>query len=588
MNTDDSETSETRGRIQQAVERRKASEPEPIEQALERIGAMKFSDKERDQFKVAKSAILSGEIGNLRKGNGKLTKSDVLRAGVKILRKQAEAERKTRIAETLRTKPDNYFVITDDSELPHMIERLREEVRRQRRDPWFQRLFRLFDDTLIRRKLAERGIDIPTVTSFTVWDTETSGVDTMIDMTGGYSFWLPLLNEGYYVAYGHLTDDPQCTRSAAVDVIRAFMAQEQYVKAFHNAEFDLAMFLNDGLSPKGFRYDSMDAQFILYDHEESYGLKELFTKYKPLLGPIAAEMDDYTFEDLFGNGSPMPYSPEVVGIYAIKDTHKGWLLAKWQIDTMIKTDDLHVPYFEIRQYLPQVNVNIERTGFEVDLEEMAKLETEFKSRLEATRQTLFDTYQIDDDFLRKMSDVIAGDKIRDWCTAQGRRIKKQAEMLERCRSEIKTANPATKKYTQLAERIKRYETNPLAEAIPENAPDFIREFNLDSNAHIAYLIYDHLGIRDRTKEIVRDKKRERAVSKDVLERYFDEEESLRPLAEYSKLGTLLGTFVEKIPQALDVDGRIHTRLRTVSTGRYGSAGYTGKPNDILDRFKVSR
>lgn len=564
------------GRVKAAVARRKEAEPEPPEVALQRIGAMKFTDRERRAFEAFKQAFTCGEIGSPRRW----TKTDVVVAGEQLLRQREEGERKKRIAETLRTKPGNYHVITDDADLPQMIERLREEVRLQRDDPWFKRLFRLFDDTLIRRKLAERGVTIPAVTSFTVWDTETSGVDTMIDMSGGYSFWLPLLGEGYYVAYGHLSGDSQCTRSAALGAIGTFMSLENHVKAFHNAEFDLAMILNDGLTPRGFRYDTMDAQFILYDHEESYALKPLFTKYKALLGPEAAGMDDYTFEDLFGNGSPMPYSPEVVGIYAIKDVHKAWLLAKWQIDTLVATDDLHVPYFEIRQYLPQVNVNIERTGFEVDLDEMARLETEFRERLEQARQTLFDTYKIDGEFLRAMSEALNGEKINEWCAAQADRIAKQAEMLARCREQIKTANPATKRYAQLAERIKRYEMETLAEPVPENAPDFIREFNLDSNAHLAYLIYDVLGIRDRTKEIVKDKKRERAVSKDVLARYFDEEESLRPLAEYSKLGTLLGTFVEKIPKALDVDGRIHTRLRTVSTGRYGSAGYTGKPNEL--------
>src|SRR5699024_11697003 len=100
---------------------------------------------------------------------------------------------------------------------------------------------------------------------------------------------------------------------------------------------------------KGFRYDSMDAAVHLNEHEELKGLKELFTKYKSYIG--GEHLDDYTFEDLFGNGSPMPYSPEVVGIYAIKDVEKGWLLTKWQIDMINKVDNLSEAFFEIKQYL---------------------------------------------------------------------------------------------------------------------------------------------------------------------------------------------------------------------------------------------
>ncbi|MGR5867396.1 DNA polymerase [Bacillus cereus] len=152
-------------------------------------------------------------------------------------------------------------------------------------------------------------------------------------------------------------------------------------------------------------------------------------------------------------------------------------------------------------------------------------------------------------------------------------------MLTKCQAELKTANPTTKKYQQLKTRIHKYQDEELPEAILQNAPDYIHEFNLSSNDHLAYLIYDHLGIKDRTKEIVKDKKKVRAVSNDVLERYFKEEESIKPLADFSKYSKLLGTYVEKMPKALDVDGRIHTQLRTVSTGRYGSSGY--KENRIM-------
>lgn len=564
-------------RVKEATKRKKASK-ETIEEAWERVSSLKYTEDQRKLFEIAKEGFFTGVIGRLT--DKKLTKSEVLEMGRRLEKQQEEAHRQERMEKTLRTKPSNYYIVTDDSKLPEMMDRLREEVRLQQKDEWFGKVFELFNSTLIRRKLKARGIEIPAVVSLTVWDTETSGVDKYNDLTGGYSLWLPLLNEGYYVAYGHLTGEEQCTRSKALTAVKPFLELANHAKSFHNTEFDFSMFLNDGIQGQGFRYDSMDAQKILYDHEESYALKKLFTKYKKSIGGRALKLDDFTFEDLFGNCSPMIYPVEVVGIYAIKDVEKGWLLTKWQIDMMQKIDNLYVPYFEIRQYLPEVNVCIERTGFEIDLEQLKELEVEYRAKLEKAKNDLYAAYNIDDDFLYNMSMTIKGDKIKDWIEKQKQRIQRQDDMLQKCRKELEKTNPKTKKYQQLKERIRRYETEKLPEPIPQNALDYITEFNLSSNDHIGYLIYDYLGIKDITKKVVKDKSRGRAVSNDVLDIYFEEEASLKPLSEYSKFDKLLGTYVEKIPEALDIDGRLHTQLRTVSTGRYGSSGYSGKPNGV--------
>lgn len=560
-------------RLADAVKKKQAA-TETIEEAFERIGGLKLTDKERELYEIAKRAYFSGKIGRL--SEGKLAKKEVIEMGRRVYADQADKLRQQRLSETVSSKPDNYHIITNDADLPAMIERLRQEVKAQQSDPWFRKVFGLFNDTHIRRKLLERGVEIPLVMSFTEWDTETSGTDTRIDLSGGYSFWLPMLNEGYYVAYGHLTEDAQCSRSKALEIVRVFIEDARHAKGFHNTPFDYAMFLNDGLNPKGFRYDSMDAAKLMNEHEEQFGLKPLVTKYKKPIGAI--HLDDFTFEDLFGKGSPMIYSPEVVGIYAIKDVEKGWLLTKWQIEMMLKYDDLYYPYFEIRQYLYEVNTTIERTGFVIDVEELRRLEAEFEPLLQKAIADIHEAYQIDDAFLYKMSLHLKGDKIAEWIAGREKQIEKQSEMLAKCEAELAKANPATKKYQQLQERIRKYKSEPLSPAIPQNAPDYIREFNLDSDTHLQYLIYDVLKIEDKTKII--DKKRVRATSKDVLALYFRDEPSLKPLATFSELSTLLGTFIKRIPYVLDVDGRLHTQLQTVSTGRYSSKGYTGKPNDI--------
>ncbi|MMZ45518.1 DNA polymerase I, thermostable [compost metagenome] len=568
-------------RVADAAKRKKAAEETPAE-AVERISAMSLTERERNAVEAVRETGATGKFPSFRSGGGSITKADVVAAGERILADTQRQERAERIAETLRTKPDNFHIITDDAELPGMMARLREEVRLQKDDEWFRKVFVLFNDTLIKRKLAERGITIPDAQSLTVWDTETSGLDKMIDLTGGYSLWLPLLNEGYYVAYGHLTGEKQCTRSRALGAIAKFMSLPSQIKSFHNAPFDLAMMLNDGLKPQGVRYDSAEAMRTLNDHEPTYALKPLLTKYKSAIG---IDIDDFTYEDLFGNESPMIHPVEVVGIYAIKDVLKGWALTRWQIDNLVATDQLASAFFEITQYLSEVNVAIERTGFVIDLDGLKALGDELRPKLAQAQEEVTKAYGVTDpEFLRKMDRTLNASKITDWVDKQRRRIARNQEAQRKQRAiiaECEAAGKTTlKKYTNAVARLAELKAEDLPPAEPEYAPPFVTEFSFTNDNHLRYLIYDHLGIEDRTKQIVKDKSKTRAVSKDVLDRYFEEEEALKPLANVSAYEKLLNTYIDKIPEALDVDGRLHTQLDTVSTGRYSSKGYSGKPNEL--------
>ena len=38
----------------------------------------------------------------------------------------------------------------------------------------------------------------------TAGDFEGTGIDSYIDLSIGFSIWLPLLDEGYYLPYGHV------------------------------------------------------------------------------------------------------------------------------------------------------------------------------------------------------------------------------------------------------------------------------------------------------------------------------------------------------------------------------------------------
>lgn len=575
--------------LKDAIKRRQDAEPETAEDAFKRISAMSLTDKERRAFEVARRAYADGRIGNVRSDGKKWTKSDVVTAGLRLIAEQDAAARGERIRSVLSSKPDNYRILTDDSELPAFMDRLREECRRQMTE-WRGRF------------------DILGVRSMTAGDFEGTGVDTYIDLSIGFSIWLPLLDEGYYLPYGHvdmrgaegfefLTDesafrstDKQLTRSAVIAAISPYLKRPEHGKTFHmgSARYDLHVAIKDGYEIAGCVWDTLDAMNLLNEHEESYGLKALVAKYGPLFGvpgPI------FTFEDLFGNRSPAPFNTELVGIYAINDVKYGWKLFEWQFDAMKNAKGrLLECYARIDSKLPETDVFLARCGFCIDLDGLARLEAEFTPKLEEARAAVFESYGIDAAFVRKMDRTINRSKIDDWIAKQERKIQTRADRIAKLRETLATDEAAgkthLKRYADAAARLAELEAETLLPADEEHAPLFTEEFSITNGNHLAYLIYDHLGIRDRTGQFRRGKTRSTAA--DVLDAYYEEEEALKPLATVAAYEKLLNTYVTKIPAAMEADGRLHSDWKAggTATGRYSSSGYSGRPVDILAEFET--
>ncbi|GAA0840616.1 hypothetical protein GCM10008915_36530 [Bifidobacterium pullorum subsp. gallinarum] len=557
---------------------------------------MKLTDRERQLVDIVKETGKTGNYPSLRSGGGQISKADVLAAGTRLLAERKQSERGERIAETLRSKPDNFHILTDDADLPAFVERVRTECRRQMAE-WPDRWRILGVETL------------------TAGDFEGTGVDTYIDLSIGFSIWLPLLDEGYYLPYGHVdmrgvdgfdflddtcafkAADKQLTRSKVLAAIKPYLSSQAHGKSFHmgSARYDLHVAIKDGYEIRGCVWDSLDAMNSLNEHEEFFGLKPLIAKYGAhfgINGPI------YTFEDMFGNRSPAPFSVELVGIYAIKDVLYGWKLTEWQFAQMAKAPSadgagkLLECYALIDSKLPETDVFMARCGFVVDLDGLAELEAEFTPLLEKARADVIASYKIDADFVRKMDRTLNAMKVEAWIEAQRKRIARNKEAQEKHRvimTECEAAGKTTlKKYTSAVARLSELqkEARELAPADEEHAPLFVEGFTITNGNHLAYLIYDYLGIRDRTGQFKRGKTRSTAA--EILEVYYEEEEALKPLATVAAYEKLLNTYVKKIPHALEGDGRLHSEFKAggTATGRYSSAGYSGRPIDILREFET--
>lgn len=571
-----------RSRIKTVEEAKK-----PLLTQLKEISAKKnLAKREVELFSLVRAELERGELR--REKDGPLTKAEVIRIGSTLKQDRDSKLRDERIAELIRTKPDNFFIITEDSELESFLEDLYAECLLQRHDPdWEGR----WDDLGVK--------------SLITWDTETTGIDWFLDMTIGYSCWLPLQDIGFYFPFTHLAgineingnlipyeyqckdENKQLTRSKFLDAIKPYMENPNEGKSFHfgATRFDLHMGLNDAIDIKGCVFDSLNAMQLLNENEESYGLKKLVQKYGKYFG---VKHDVFTFEDLFSKCSPAPFDTEIVGIYAILDVLYGWKLTEWQIEMMKQTDNLWKCYTLIDSKLPEKDVFLQRSGFNVDLEALKKLENDFETELVRAEHTLLDSYNIKSDFIRKMSETINRMKIKDWQIKQKERIRKWDERKAKIEANIKEVEDQgkthLKKYSNLELQMSKHLDKRPVEATVDNFPTHITEFSLTNGNHKGYLIYDHLGIKDITPEVEIGKTR--ATSKKILEKYFEKEASLKPLADVSKYEKLLSTYARAIPNNLDADDRIHSMFDAfgTKTGRYSSTGYSSRPTEVYQEL----
>jgi DNA polymerase-1 len=439
----------------------------------------------------------------------------------------------------------------------------------------------------------------------TAGDFEGTGIDSYIDLSIGFSIWLPLLNEGYYLPYGHVEiegtefghkeSDPQLTRSKVLAAISPYLSHPKHGKTFHmgSARYDLHIALNDGYRIQGCVWDTLDAMHLMNEHEEAYGLKPLTQKYGKAFG---IDGNVYSFEDLFGNRSPAPFNTELVGIYAINDVKYGWKFFEWQFEIMQKTNNLFDCYCAVDSGLPETDVFMERCGFIIDLERARQLESEFEPKIEEAKKNVFATYKIDADFIRKMDRTINAKKIQKWISEQKKRIAKAEDKIATKQlkiAEIEANNKThTKMYEQEKELLAKYkrELDEMAEPTIENAPQEITEFSMTNGNHLAYLIYDHLGIKDKTYLVDRSKKRSTAAP--VLEMYYADEPALEPLATVAEYEKLLSTYIRPLlgsgeaNSVMEIDGRLHSNFKAggTATGRYSSSSYNARPIDILRRW----
>lgn len=223
------------------------------------------------------------------------------------------------------------------------------------------------------------------------------------------------------------------------------------------------------------------------------------------------EEEAILFEDLFDDFRIYDKSIYLAGPYACLDGAKTWRLRCFQKPYIETVDNLRTAWAIERDVLIP-SVVMSRAGFRLDYERIKTLRTKWAQAMSDAENELIDLHDLNSpEFLEAMS-----------------------------------------------ESLKRE----------------VDAFNINSGAHLRFLIYDRLGIDSSVAK--RFRKPERSTAAEVLEVICEDEPRLLPLKTYRTYSKLITTYIDAFPEAVDAsDGLLHTIFNPEGTasGRYSSYGY---------------
>ena len=328
----------------QAAAERKTKATETLEDAWIRILAMKNSDPDNAKLHAVKHAMDRGQLGRgPASASKRFSKAEALRLYAVL----AESQRETKLAELVENTPSNYVLVTSVEALQDVLAKASTE-------------------------------------SIIAVDTETTGLDVYVDVIVGVSLTLPTFDTHYYIPF-EPTQDDRALPSEHIELLRPLMESQEVGKVFHNANYDINMFKRHGIELSGLAWDTHPAMALLNENEPSFALKNLATRY-------LNEPSD-TFSELFGKNAKFAEVPlDIALVYAAKDTDLTWRLYEFQRKHLESMPEVLKYYLDVELPLIHAVIEMERTGFDIDIdyahkygieisEEIARLDAELKVEL---------------------------------------------------------------------------------------------------------------------------------------------------------------------------------------------------------------
>lgn len=356
-------------------------------------------------------------------------------------------------------------------------------------------------------------------------DTETTGLDRVLDSVVGFSLYYPGGHECYvpnkhrvYI-FDDLCKGQLTYQECGKELQRLVDANVKMI--FANADFDLSMIYKDFNVDMCdvFYYDVILAWRCLKENEKRNGLKELYSKYV-----LKGKGDPMKFSDFF-SVDLFPYcKPQIAKLYAANDARITYELFRWQLPYTVpshsKCQKNHLErisdlIWNLEFPMVKVCAMMHRNGVYFDMDVARKVGIRYHNKYD---QELAD--------LRSM----VQDLIDDMDTPNNRKRPFKTGM----------------------------------------------DFMPTSPKHVQYLCYDLLNLPDPSGK--------QSTDKGIL-RDFGLPQTDKILAVRS-LSVLINSFVDKLTRVSQLsDGRIHAQFRSVGadTGRMSSS----EPNCIAEGVQIS-
>lgn len=318
---------------------------ESMEDAWSRILSQKNSPADLSKLQAVRAAMSAGKIGREATTKPKrFSKAEALRLYAKL----SLMQREEKIEEVAANIPENYVLVTSKQQLQQIVD------------------LALTTETII------------------AVDTETTGLDVYIDVIVGVSLTLPKNDIHCYIPIKPTKDERALAPEDAFPLLKIIM-ESTLEKVLHNAIYDMNMFARHEIDLKNIVWDTMTAMHMLNENEPSYQLKKLATKY-------LAEPSD-TFEELFGKDAQFADVPlDVALAYAAKDTHLTWKLYEFQLRHLSNLPTILEYFREVEMPLIYAVYDMERTGFEIDMQYAKRYGKEMKAEIDVLERSLTEKF----------------------------------------------------------------------------------------------------------------------------------------------------------------------------------------------------
>ena len=209
------------------------------------------------------------------------------------------------------------------------------------------------------------------------FDTETTGLDSMTSDLVGISFSIKS-GHAWYIAIGH-NKGAQVPFAEGLAALRPIFEDESIKKIAHNANYDMMVLAEAGISVNNLAFDTMTAAALC--GRRSIGLKQL------ALELFQAEMTE--IKTLIGTGRKQITMAEVpidkAGTYAAADADFTWRLYKYFEPEIDKHEARYVNE-EIELPLLPVIIEMQRNGMIIDKNALAEMSEQLGADIEQIKQ----------------------------------------------------------------------------------------------------------------------------------------------------------------------------------------------------------